>query len=85
LRHSLRPDHAGRILDGLLRVVTGAEKGTRNDRLYWAASKAWAHVRDGHLAAGEVETALVSAAVGVGLGDRAARATVASARKGAGV
>ncbi|MFJ7207477.1 bifunctional DNA primase/polymerase [Streptomyces sp. NPDC098789] len=85
LRHTARPDHASRVLDGLVRVVAGAEQGTRNDRLFWAAAKAWAHVKDGHLAAGDVEAALITAAVGVGLGDRAAKATVASARKGAGV
>ncbi|SDN81520.1 bifunctional DNA primase/polymerase [Streptomyces wuyuanensis] len=78
------PDHGGRVLDGLVRVVTTAAEGTRNDRLFWAAAKAWAHVRDGHLAARDVEAALVSAAVGVGLGEGEARRTVASAQKGAG-
>lgn len=77
-------DRSGRVLDGLVRVVATAAEGTRNDRLFWAAAKAWAHVRDGHLAAGDVEAALVTAAVGVGLGERAAKATVASAQKGVG-
>jgi hypothetical protein len=83
-RSTPSPDRAGRVLDGLVNVVATAPQGTRNDRLFWAAAKAWAHVRDGHLAAGDVEVALVSAAVGVGLGERAAKATVASAQKGAG-
>lgn len=83
-RFASSPDRAGRVLDGLVRVVAEAAEGTRNDRLFWAAAKAWAHVRDGHLAAGDVEVALITAAVGVGLGERAAKATVASAQKGAG-
>ncbi|OEJ57748.1 hypothetical protein BGM19_06975 [Streptomyces agglomeratus] len=83
-RRTPSPGSGTRALDGLVRVVTTAAEGTRNDRLFWAAAKAWAHVRDGHLAAGEVEVALVTAAVGVGLGERAAKATVASAQKGAG-
>lgn len=83
-RQPLRTVSTGRALDGLVRVVATAPEGTRNDRLFWAACKAWAHVRDGHLAAGDVEAALISAAVGVGLGEGEARRTVASAQKGAG-
>lgn len=72
----------GRVLDGLVRVVVTAPEGTRNDRLFWAAAKAWAHVRDGHLAAGDIEAALVTAATGVGLGEGEAKRTIASAQKG---
>jgi len=74
----------GRVLDGLVRVIATAAEGTRNDRLFWAAAKAWAHVRDGHLAAGDVEAALVTAATGVGLGEHEAKRTIASAQKGVG-
>lgn len=76
--------HGGAVLQGLVRVVAESSEGTRNDRLYWAAAKAWAHVRDGHIAAGEVVAELVRAAVGVGLGEGEAQRTVASAQKGAG-
>ncbi|MEY9489065.1 hypothetical protein RKD26_004859 [Streptomyces calvus] len=71
----------GHVLDGLVRFVNQAPEGTRNDRLFWAAARAWEHVRDGHLAAGDVEAALVPAAVRAGLGERAAENTVTSARK----
>lgn len=74
----------GRVLDGLVRVIATSAQGTRNDRLFWAAAKAWAHVRDGHLAAGDVEAALITAAVGTGLGEGEAKRTVASAQKGVG-
>ncbi|WP_086564638.1 bifunctional DNA primase/polymerase [Streptomyces africanus] len=76
------PDTAGRALDGLVNVVLSSPQGTRNDRLFWAAAKAWAHVRDGHLAASEVEGALVSAATQIGLSEAEARRTVASAGRG---
>ncbi|WP_309234277.1 bifunctional DNA primase/polymerase [Streptomyces lunaelactis] len=72
------PDAA---LNGLLRVVLSAPEGTRNDRLYWAAAKAWAHVGDGHMDALAAETALVDAAVSRGLAEAEARRTIASARR----
>lgn len=75
------PSPRGNVLDGLVQFVATAPQGTRNDRLFWAACRAWEHVRDEHLAAGEVAGALVSAAVGTGLGERAAENTVNSARK----
>lgn len=82
-RHTPMPgDAAGRALEGLVRVVLDAPQGERNSKLYWAASKAWAHVGDGHLAAGDVEAELISAAVQIGLSDGEARRTVASAERG---
>ncbi|KIF69255.1 hypothetical protein HY68_12725 [Streptomyces sp. AcH 505] len=75
------PVTASRALDGLVRVVLNAPEGTRNDRLYWAAAKAWAHVDDGHMAAADVEAALVEAAVRQGLSAGEAMRTVASARR----
>lgn len=75
------PSTRGNVLDGLVQFVATSAEGARNDRLFWAACRAWEHVRDEHLAAGEVGAALVSAAVGVGLGERDAEKTVDSARK----
>ncbi|MFJ9858893.1 bifunctional DNA primase/polymerase [Streptomyces albogriseolus] len=75
-------DAAGRALGGLVRVVLTAPPKTRNSRLYWAACKAWAHVADGHLAAGDVEAELIDAALQVGLGEGEAKRTIASAQKG---
>lgn len=78
------PSPRGNVLDGLVQFVATAPEGTRNSRLFWAACRAWEHVRSGHLAAGEVGAALVPAAVGTGLGERDAERTVASAQKGVG-
>ncbi|MGW2228161.1 bifunctional DNA primase/polymerase [Streptomyces formicae] len=75
-------DSSTRALQGLVNVVLTATQGNRNDRLFWAAAKAWGHVRDGHVAAGDVEAALVEAAVRVGLGADEAMRTVASAGRG---
>jgi hypothetical protein len=74
-------DTADAALNGLVRVVLGAAEGTRNDRLYWAAAKAWAHVDDGHMGALAAESALVDAAVSRGLAEAEARRTYASARR----
>ncbi|MFD5673682.1 bifunctional DNA primase/polymerase [Streptomyces sp. NPDC127040] len=76
-------DKATAALDGLVNVVLGAPDGTRNDRLYWAAAKAWAHVMDGHIAACDAEAALVEAAVRRGLAEAEATRTIASARRSA--
>lgn len=81
-RVTIAPDAAGRTLTGLVNVVLSAAQGTRNDRLFWAASKAWAHVADGHLAAGDVEAELIGAATQIGLGEAEARRTIASAGRG---
>ncbi|AYL34826.1 bifunctional DNA primase/polymerase [Streptomyces sp. PDY-4] len=75
-------DAAGRALAGLVRVVLTAPPETRNSRLYWSACRAWEHVADGHLAAGDVEAELIGAAIQVGLGEGEARRTVASASRG---
>jgi hypothetical protein len=84
-RYTSTPDAAGRTLDGLVNVVLSAPQGERNSKLYWAASKAWAHVGVGHLAAGDVEAELLGAAVQIGLSEAEARRTVASAARGSGV
>jgi hypothetical protein len=78
-----RGEQVDRALEGLARVVLGATNGERNSKLYWAASKAWAHVADGHLAAGDVEAELIGAALQIGLGEAEARRTIASAGRGA--
>lgn len=82
-RYEPNGDKAEAALNGLVRVVLGATQGTRNDRLFWAAAKAWAHVDDGHIAPHEVERALVDAAVARGLAEAEATRTIASARRSA--
>ncbi|MFC8667073.1 bifunctional DNA primase/polymerase [Streptomyces sp. NPDC057199] len=78
-------DSSTRALQGLVDVVLKSSPGNRNSALYWAASKAWAHVRDGHIAASDVEAELIGAAVQIGLGEAEAHRTVASAGRGSGV
>lgn len=80
-RSTPTPDAAGRALTGLVNVVLNSSQGGRNSALYWAASKAWAHVADGHVAAGDVESELITAAASVGLGEAEARRTIASAQR----
>lgn len=79
---ALSQDVVTRALQGLVNTVLTSTDGTRNDRLYWAACKAWDHVRDGHIAACDVEAELVAAAVQVGLGAGEALRTVSSAGRG---
>jgi hypothetical protein len=61
---------------GLLRTVSEALEGTRNNVLYWAACRA---VEDGLI--NQIEDELVAAAVSAGETETKARRTVASARK----
>jgi hypothetical protein len=75
-------DSSTRALQGLVNVVLNSTEGSRNDRLFWAAAKAWEHVRDGHVAASDVEGLLIEAAIRVGLGAGEAARTVASAGRG---
>ena len=84
-RAAMSVDSSTRALQGLVNVVLNSTEGNRNDRLFWAAAKAWEHVRDGHVAASEVEAELVGAAVQVGLGAGEAMRTVASAGRGVAV
>ncbi|MET7731609.1 bifunctional DNA primase/polymerase [Streptomyces sp. NPDC005402] len=79
---AMSEDSATRALQGLVNVVLNSSQGNRNDRLFWAAAKAWEHVRDGHVAGSDVEAELVGAAVQVGLGAGEAMRTVASAGRG---
>ncbi len=75
-------ERLGRRMLGLVRTVLEAHPGERNGRLFWAACKAFegAQVNDG----GAIERALVQAALAVGLDEREARTTIASARRTAG-
>lgn len=68
----------GRRALGLVRTVLEAGEGGRNNRLYWAALRAYEQGGD---SADSVASALVDAAVRTGLPEREARATVASAAR----
>lgn len=70
----------GRALVGLVRTVLNAGQGQRNDRLYWAACKAYEHAAAGRLDYVGAERALIRAAVEAGLSESEATRTVASAR-----
>jgi hypothetical protein len=70
------PTGAGRSAAPLVNFVLGSVQGERNERLYWAACRAY---ETGH---GEVVAdALVDAALRIGLPEREARATVHSAAR----
>lgn len=65
-------------LEGLVRFVRASCEGQRNDRLFWAACRAY------ETGAGpELAPALIDAALDTGLPPREARATVASAARSA--
>ncbi|MFD9224548.1 bifunctional DNA primase/polymerase [Streptomyces sp. NPDC060064] len=68
----------GRRAVGLVKTVLDAGEGERNNRLYWAALRAY---ETGAEAADGIAAALVDAAVSVGLAESEARATVASAER----
>lgn len=70
----------GRALVGLVRHVLDAAEGQRNNRLFWAACKAFEHAAAGRLDADQAEDALMQAAVEAGLPDKEAEATLKSAR-----
>lgn len=70
----------GRSLVGLVRCVLDAPQGTRNNRLFWAACKAFEHAAAGRVDADQAEAALLQAAVEAGLPDKEAEATLKSAR-----
>ncbi|GEK03502.1 bifunctional DNA primase/polymerase [Streptomyces sp. 1-11] len=70
----------GRSLVGLVRCVLDAPQGQRNNRLFWAACKAFEHAAAGRLDADQAEHALMQAAAEIGLPDKEAEATLKSAR-----
>lgn len=63
----------------LVAYVLDAAEGTRNASLFWAAKKAWTHIRDGDIATGPALDSLLDAALSIGLPEREARATIESA------
>ncbi|MFD9629907.1 bifunctional DNA primase/polymerase [Streptomyces violascens] len=70
---------SGRQALALVQFVLDAPEGQRNDRLYWAACRAYGNTEGDPLA-----SSLIDAAVHVGLSESEARATVASASRRAG-
>ncbi|OPF79325.1 DNA primase [Streptomyces antioxidans] len=72
------PEPHPAALEGLVRFVRASREGQRNDRLFWAACRAY------ETGAGpELAPALIEAALDTGLPAREARATVASAARSA--
>ncbi|WP_262702256.1 MULTISPECIES: bifunctional DNA primase/polymerase [Streptomyces] len=72
------PEPRPAALEGLVRFVRASREGQRNDRLFWAACRAY---ETG--AGAELAPALIEAALDTGLSPREARATVASAARSA--
>ena len=84
-RRAVAPDHfAGsrQALTGVLRVVLTAQPGTRNGKLFWAASRLFEKSRAGVLSVAAAENMLLDAARAIHLPEGEARGTVASARRG---
>lgn len=76
--------HAYGDLLGLVTFVLESQKGQRNERLFWAACRAFDHAAAGRVETAAVATALAEAATRIGLSDAEARATIRSAyRSGA--
>ncbi|AGP56625.1 bifunctional DNA primase/polymerase [Streptomyces rapamycinicus] len=72
------PEPHPAALEGLVRFVRASREGQRNDRLFWAACRAY------EAGAGpELAPALIEAALDTGLSPREARATLASAARSA--
>ncbi|MEU8872543.1 bifunctional DNA primase/polymerase [Streptomyces javensis] len=70
------PEPRPAALEGLVRFVRASREGQRNDRLFWAACRAY------ETGVGpELAPALIEAALDTGLPPREARATVASAAR----
>jgi hypothetical protein len=76
------PGAPGKRLDGLLRVVAGAKPGTRNDTLFWAASRAAEMTAAGHADERETTAQLLAAAAAAGLPEQESARTITSAMKG---
>jgi hypothetical protein len=72
----------GKRLDGLLRTVSAAKPGTRNDTLFWAASRIAEMTAAGDADARDAAQQLLAAAVSAGLSEQEAMRTIASATKG---
>lgn len=75
----MSPKQAGGRLVGLLRFVLSSSYGDRNNRLYWAACRAFECADEADFAGRDVASALLDAAVGVGLSEAEARQTITSA------
>ncbi|MFE3311124.1 bifunctional DNA primase/polymerase [Embleya sp. NPDC059213] len=71
-------DRRTAVVGGLLRVVLEARPGERNERLFWAASRASGHCRAGLLDSRSAASALLDAALSIGLDEREARSTITS-------
>ncbi|MFF4792314.1 bifunctional DNA primase/polymerase [Streptomyces sp. NPDC001276] len=69
----------GGSLTRLIAFVLDSREGQRNQRLYWAAQKAFKHARDGQVEAHAVANALRDAATRVGLSTAEAEHTITSA------
>lgn len=71
--------HGGARLVPLVAYVLDAAEGTRNSSLYWAAGKAWDHIRAGQADERAALQSLLDAALAIGLTEREAHATITSA------
>ncbi|MFE2545738.1 bifunctional DNA primase/polymerase [Actinacidiphila glaucinigra] len=76
VRAAAGPGAGGSTAEPLIRFVLGSSVGERNERLFWAACRAF---ENGH--GDRVAEEMVGAAVSTGLSEREAESTVGSARR----
>jgi hypothetical protein len=72
----------GKRLEGLLRTVEQAKPGTRNETLFWAASRAAEMTAEGSITPADATAHLAAAAAAAGLTEHEALRTIQSALKG---
>ena len=82
-RERHHPKHAEKAIDGVLRHVSTAREGERNQILFWGACRLRERVDAGQLGQGEATALLVNAARVVGLQDNEAQRTISSAWRAA--
>ena len=82
VRHFAPAGQPSKRLDGLLRTVGAAKPGTRNDTLFWAASRAAEMAAAGEVAGRDAAGQLLAAASSAGLSEQESVRTIASAMKG---
>lgn len=76
---STQPRDASGRLAGLLRFILSSSHGDRNNRLYWAACRAFECGNEADFQGRDVAGALLDAALHVGLSEGEARQTITSA------
>jgi hypothetical protein len=76
------PERAQHAIEGILKRVSAARQGERNELLHWGACRMRERIVAGQIGQGEAASLLVAAARAVGLTESEARATIHSGFRG---